>query len=256
MVWDDTTTYFTCTMAGDGNCNCGGDCGACEWAFYGTTDATDLTTGNLFGAAVATNTPWYLLNTREIAASTSLFTDESGYPTIGVTWPTAAAVATTDWVITVHGQLADYQAGDIVNGAAVVTTIESTATFQWEILNPCRTADLIILAGTDITYTLGTTQQTGTTLGQNYQFEWDSTAASVTHNIADVAQDFCGDFQWYICPGTLSTNAVTSCCTAGTICPDTAGFDRDVNRLDFGVMSICRGVSNILYNKKLKIELN
>ena len=76
-VWDDTTTYFTCTMAGDGSCNCGGNCGPCVWKLYGTTLSTAVGEGNLVGAATYTNTPWYVVSANEISALTSLFTDES-----------------------------------------------------------------------------------------------------------------------------------------------------------------------------------
>jgi len=113
-------------------------------------------------------------------------------------------------------------------------TVEGTATtFIWEILNPCRIANLNILVGDDICYMLGTTQTTTGLIGQNNIFDWDSTTASVTHDIANVAHDFCGDYQWFICPGTLTDNDMTTCCNEGTTCEDSATFDRDTDRIDF-----------------------
>jgi hypothetical protein len=159
---------------------------------YGTTDSTVAAPGP---EITTTTTPWSVLSTNEINAYTTLFTDESGCcPVVGPTWPPAGYVP-TDWVMTVNVELCDYQAGDVVNGATLTTTVAGTATtFIWEILNPCRYTNLNILVGDDICYMLGTTQTSTASFGQNYNFAWDSTTASVTHDIANVADGFCGDY--------------------------------------------------------------
>jgi len=78
----------------------------------------------------------------------------------------------------------------VVNGVTLTNTVSGTpTTFIWEILNPCRYTTLNILVGDDICYMLGTTNN-----GVNYNFAWDSTIASVTHDIVGVAHDYCGDY--------------------------------------------------------------
>jgi len=55
-------------MPGDGNCNCGEDCGPCEWFFYGTTSTAVAAPGTLFTTAYQTNTPWAWVAADEINA--------------------------------------------------------------------------------------------------------------------------------------------------------------------------------------------